>query len=52
METMTTTRRIDGWLTDMDGVLVHEDDSIPGASNVIEALTSWGPVVGALASVQ
>ena len=52
MEAMTTTRRIDGWLTDMDGVLVHEDDPIPGASNVIEALTSSGPVVAALASAQ
>ena len=42
MEAMTTTRRIDTWLTDMDGVLVHEDDPIPGASDFIEALKSSG----------
>ncbi|HEX6918280.1 MAG TPA: TIGR01457 family HAD-type hydrolase, partial [Phycicoccus sp.] len=35
---MTTTRRIDTWLTDMDGVLVHEEDPIPGAAEFIEAL--------------
>ena len=39
---MTTTRRIDTWLTDMDGVLVHEDDPIAGASDFIEALKSSG----------
>ncbi|MEO5610395.1 MAG: HAD-IIA family hydrolase [Ornithinibacter sp.] len=39
---MTTTRRIDTWLTDMDGVLVHEDDPIPGASDFLEALKSSG----------
>ena len=39
---MTTTRRIDTWLTDMDGVLVHEDDPIPGAREFLEALKSSG----------
>ncbi len=39
---MTTTRRIDTWLTDMDGVLVHEDDPIPGAAAFIEALKASG----------
>jgi NagD protein len=39
---MTTTRRIDTWLTDMDGVLVHEEEPIPGAAEFIEALKSSG----------
>src|SRR5688572_12984013 len=39
---MTTTRRIETWLTDMDGVLVHEDDPIPGASEFIEELKASG----------
>ena len=39
---MTTTRRIDTWLTDMDGVLVHEDDPIPGAAEFIETLKASG----------
>ncbi len=39
---MTTTRRIDTWLTDMDGVLVHEDDPIPGASDFLDALKASG----------
>ncbi len=42
MGRMTTTRRIDTWLTDMDGVLVHEDDPIAGAAEFIEALKSSG----------
>ena len=29
---------IECWLTDMDGVLVHENDAIPGAS---EMLAGW-----------
>ena len=36
MGRMTTTRRIDTWLTDMDGVLVHEDDPIAGAAEFID----------------
>jgi NagD protein len=35
---MTTHRPIDTWLTDMDGVLVHEDEPIKGAAEFIEAL--------------
>ena len=35
---MTTTRPIETWLTDMDGVLVHEEEPIPGAAEFIEAL--------------
>ena len=42
MGRMTTTRRIDTWLTDMDGVLVHEDDPIPGAAEFIEPLKASG----------
>ena len=29
---------VDAWLTDMDGVLVHEEHAIPGASDFIDAL--------------
>ncbi|MGB3256923.1 MAG: HAD-IIA family hydrolase [Ornithinimicrobium sp.] len=29
---------VTSWLTDMDGVLVHEDKALPGASDFIEAL--------------
>ena len=35
-------RPIMTWLTDMDGVLVHEEDPIPGAQEFIEALKSSG----------
>ncbi len=33
---------VDAWLTDMDGVLVHEENAIPGASDFIEALKAQG----------
>ncbi len=33
---------IDAWLTDMDGVLVHEEQAIPGAADFVEALKSSG----------
>jgi NagD protein len=39
---MTDNRPIATWLTDMDGVLVHEDDPIPGAQEFIEALKDSG----------
>ncbi len=39
---MTDHRPVDTWLTDMDGVLVHEEDAIPGASEFIEALKASG----------
>ena len=35
-------RPIETWLTDMDGVLVHEEDPIAGASDFIEALKESG----------
>ena len=37
---MENPRPIETWLTDMDGVLVHEEDPIPGATEFIEALKS------------
>ncbi|MEO5651235.1 MAG: HAD-IIA family hydrolase [Marmoricola sp.] len=39
---MENPRPIETWLTDMDGVLVHEEDPIPGATEFIEALKSAG----------
>ena len=39
---MTEQRPIHTWLTDMDGVLVHEEDPIPGAAEFIEALKAIG----------
>ena len=39
---MTLPKPIETWLTDMDGVLVHEEDPIPGASEFIEALKASG----------
>ncbi len=39
---METVRPIETWLTDMDGVLVHEEDAIPGPAELIEALKSSG----------
>ncbi len=42
METMTEFKPIDTWLTDMDGVLVHEDRAIPGAAEFVAALRDSG----------
>ena len=39
---MTEQRPVHTWLTDMDGVLVHEEDPIPGGAEFIEALESSG----------
>ena len=39
---MTLPKSIETWLTDMDGVLVHEEDPIPGASEFLEALKASG----------
>ena len=39
---MTETKPVESWLTDMDGVLVHEEDAIPGAAEFIEALHETG----------
>jgi NagD protein len=40
--TAMDSRPIETWLTDMDGVLVHEEDPIQGASEFIEALKGSG----------
>jgi len=42
MGAMTDHRPVDTWLTDMDGVLVHEEDAIPGAAEFIAALEASG----------
>jgi len=39
---MTDHRPVETWLTDMDGVLVHEEDAIPGAADFVEALKASG----------
>jgi NagD protein len=39
---MTEPRPIETWLTDMDGVLVHEEHPIPGAVEFLEALKQSG----------
>src|SRR4051794_32011924 len=39
---MTEPRSVSCWLTDMDGVLVHEQQPIPGASEFIETLQRTG----------
>jgi len=39
---MAERRKIECWLTDMDGVLVHEDDPIPGAADFLDALKALG----------
>jgi NagD protein len=39
---MSEPRPVDCWLTDMDGVLVHEEHPIPGASEFIAALQRSG----------
>jgi NagD protein len=33
---------VDSWLTDMDGVLVHEETALPGAVEFIDALKASG----------
>src|SRR5262245_39406669 len=37
-----TLRPVEAWLTDMDGVLVHEEVPIPGATEFIEKLKASG----------
>lgn len=36
------TRPIAGWLSDMDGVLVHENQALPGAAEFVRALRDHG----------
>lgn len=42
MTPMTDPRPVESWLTDMDGVLVHEEQALPGASEFIAALQEHG----------
>ena len=42
MADMSEHRPVETWLTDMDGVLVHEDQVIPGAPEFVEALRTSG----------
>ena len=35
-------RRVRAWLSDMDGVLVHEEEPIPGAADFVAKLTGTG----------
>src|SRR6201988_672182 len=37
-----TAREIHSWLMDMDGVLVHEENAIPGADRFLETLRERG----------
>ncbi len=39
---MAEKRKIECWLTDMDGVLVHEGQSLPGAADVIKSWRDQG----------
>jgi NagD protein len=39
---MTHPKPVDCWLTDMDGVLVHESHALPGASDFVAALQRTG----------
>ena len=39
---MANTAPVECWLTDMDGVLVHEEDALPGAQEFIEQLRVHG----------
>ena len=39
---MTGPKAVDAWLTDQDGVLVHENEAIPGGAEFVERLRSTG----------
>ncbi|WP_040385032.1 HAD-IIA family hydrolase [Demetria terragena] len=39
---MTTRKPVECWLTDMDGVLVHEESAIPGAADFLARLQETG----------
>src|SRR6476469_4575586 len=39
---MTEPKPIESWLTDMDGVLVHEERAIPGAAEFVKRLRDSG----------
>ncbi len=39
---MTERKPVESWLTDMDGVLVHEGQPVPGAPEFISRLRASG----------
>ena len=39
---MTDRKPVESWLTDMDGVLVHEEDPLPGAQEFLAGLRAAG----------
>src|SRR5439155_14421651 len=39
---MTERKPVESWLTDMDGVLVHEGQTIPGATEFVNRLRASG----------
>ena len=39
---MTDRKPVESWLTDMDGVLVHEEQALPGAADFLQALQDQG----------
>jgi NagD protein len=41
-DSMTDPKPVESWLTDMDGVLVHEEQALPGAAEFIAALLEHG----------
>ena len=41
-DSMSDPKPVESWLTDMDGVLVHEELALPGASEFIAALQEHG----------
>src|SRR5687767_9211998 len=42
MSAMSEPKPVECWLTDMDGVLVHEEEAIPGAADFLAALHDSG----------
>jgi NagD protein len=42
MTSMTDPKPVESWLTDLDGVLVHEERALPGGSDFIAALQQHG----------
>ncbi len=45
---LLTAGPVAAWLTDMDGVLVHEEDALPGAADFVEALKKHDVPFGVL----
>jgi NagD protein len=39
---VTETKPVSCWLTDMDGVLVHEEQALPGGAEFVRALQEHG----------